>query len=144
LQLLALSTLLAKLSGTLDWEAHITHFVGGGVEPDSARKIWSVNGSLHTFNQDALHGDPLEGRIIQDWEQEISDLYIKGSQELNEVKRRKIYAQAQILAQEYLPVIYLITPFAFSAIRNDIENIRFSALSWRLWNVYELKLARSP
>ena len=144
LQLLAFSALLGKLSVTLDWEAHITHFVGGGTEPDSARNIWSVKGTFHTFNQDVIHGDPLEGRVIQDWEQKISDLYIEGSQELDEDKRRKIYAQAQILAQEYLPVIHLIAPFSFSAIRNDIENVRFSGLSWRLWNVYELKLKRSP
>ncbi|HEY9663548.1 MAG TPA: ABC transporter substrate-binding protein, partial [Allocoleopsis sp.] len=143
LQFLDISALVAKLLGTLDWEAHISHFVGGSVEPDSARNIWSVQGTFHIFNQDAAHGDPLKGRIIQDWEQKISDLYIAGSQELDEAKRREIYAQIQTLAQNYLPVIYLIAPFAFSAIRNDIENIRFSGASWRLWNVYELKFKQA-
>lgn len=140
-QPIAFNTLVAKLSDTLDWEAHILGFVGGGVEPDSARNIWSVNGTLHAFNQDASQGDPLEGRVIQDWEQEINDLYIQGSQELDEEKRQEIYAQTQILAQEYLPFIHLVNPLSLSAVRNDIENVRFSALGGTLWNVYELKLA---
>ncbi|BBD57024.1 extracellular solute-binding protein family 5 [Planktothrix agardhii CCAP 1459/11A] len=142
-QLLAFNTLMTKLSKTLDWDAHILYFIGGNIEPDSTRNIWSVNGILHTFNQNTFYGVPLKGRIVQDWEQKISDLYIQGSQELNEDKRRKIYAQAQVLAQEYLPFIHLVNPLSFSAIRNDIKNIRFSGLSWRLWNVYELKIERS-
>jgi peptide/nickel transport system substrate-binding protein len=134
---------MTKLLNTLDWDAHILYFIGGNIEPDSTRNIWSVDGTLHTFNQNTFYGDPLKGRIIQDWEQKISDLYIQGSQELNDDKRREIYAQAQILAQENLPFIHLVNPLSFSAIRNDIKNIRFSGLSWRLWNVYELKIARS-
>jgi peptide/nickel transport system substrate-binding protein len=142
-QLLTFNTLMTKLLHTLDWDAHILYFVGGSVEPDSTRNVWSVDGTLHTFNQNTFYGTPLEGRIIQDWEHKISNLYIQGSQELNEDKRREIYAHAQILAQEYLPFIHLVNPLSFSAIRNDVKNIRFSGLSWRLWNVYELKIERS-
>ena len=140
-QPIAFNTLVAKLSDTLDWEAHLLGFSGGGVEPDSGRNIWSVNGTLHAFNQDAIQGDPLEGRVIQDWEQEINDLYIQGSQELDENKRREIYAQTQTLAQEYLPFIHLVNPLSLSAVRNDIENVRFSALGGTLWNIHELQLA---
>ena len=143
LQQLEFNTFITKVLKTLDWDAQIMHFVGGGVEPDSGRRIWSIDGSLHTFNQNVFYGAPLKGRVIPDWEQKISDLYIQGSQELNEQKRREIYAQAQILAQEYLPFIYLVNPLSFSAIRNDVKNVRFSGLSWRLWNVYELQLERS-
>ena len=140
LQQLAFTTFMNKLLGTLDWDAQIMSTVGGGIEPDSDRKIWAIDGTVHTFNQNTFYGTPLEGRVIEDWEQKISDLYVRGSQELNEDKRRQIYAQAQILAQENLPFIYLVNPLSFSAIRNKVKNIRFSGLSWRLWNVYELKL----
>lgn len=141
-QPIAFNTLVAKLSDSLDWEAHIIGFTGGGVEPDSARNIWSVDGTLHAFNQDALSGDSLEGRQIADWEQRINDLYIQGSQELDEEKRRAIYAETQTLAQEYLPFIHLVNPLALSAVRNEIEGVQFSALGGSLWNVYELKLER--
>ncbi|MBE9100097.1 ABC transporter substrate-binding protein [Vacuolonema iberomarrocanum] len=143
-QPIAFNTLVSKLSDTLDWEAHLLGFVGGsGVEPDGGRNVWSVNGTLHAFNQDAIQGEPLEGRVIQDWEQEINDLYIQGSQQLDEEERRAIYTQTQILAQEYLPFIHLVNPLNLSAVRNDIENVRFSSLGGALWNIHELKLARS-
>jgi peptide/nickel transport system substrate-binding protein len=142
-QPIAFNTLVAKLSDTLDWEAHILGFVGGsGVEPDGGRNVWAVDGTLHAFNQDAVQGDPLEGRVIHEWEQEIHNLYIQGSQELDDDKRREIYAQTQTLAQEYLPFIHLVNPLSLSAVRNDIENVRFSSLGGALWNVYELQLAR--
>ncbi|MEO1208086.1 MAG: ABC transporter substrate-binding protein [Cyanobacteria bacterium J06638_20] len=142
-QPIAFNTLVAKLSDTLDWEAHILGFVGGsGVEPDGGRNVWAVDGTLHAFNQDAIQGDPLEGRVIQEWEQDIHNLYIQGSQELDDDKRREIYAQTQTLAQEYLPFIHLVNPLSLSAVRNDIENIRFSSLGGALWNIYELQLAR--
>lgn len=141
-QPIAFNTLVAKLSDSLDWEAHIVGFSGGGVEPDSARNIWSVDGTLHAFNQSALSGDPLEGRQIADWEQRINDLYIQGSQELDDEKRRAIYSETQTLAQEYLPFIHLVNPLTLSAVRNEIEGVQFSALGGSLWNVYELRLER--
>jgi len=142
-QPIAFNTLVAKLSDSLDWEAHILGFVGGsGVEPDGGRNVWSVNGTLHAFNQDATTGDPIQGRVIDDWEQQINDLYIQGSQELDEAKRREIYAETQRLAQEYLPFIHLVNPLALSAVRNDVEGVKFSALGGALWNVYELKIER--
>jgi len=142
-QPIAFNTLVAKLSDTLDWEAHILGFVGGsGVEPDGGRNVWAVDGTLHAFNQDATSGDPLEGRVIDDWEQQIHNLYIQGSQELEEAKRKEIYAETQRLAQEYLPFIHLVNPLALSAVRNDIQGVKFSALGGTLWNVYELKIER--
>ncbi len=140
-QPVAFNTLVAKLSDTLDWEAHILGFSGSGVEPDGARNVWSVNGTLHAFNQGAQPGqDSLEGRSVSDWEEKISQLYIAGSQELDETKRKAIYAETQKLAQEYLPFIHLVNPLALSAVRNHIEGIKFSALGGSLWNVHELKI----
>ena len=141
-QPIAFNTLVAKLADSLDWEAHILGFVGGGVEPDSARNIWSVDGTLHAFNQTGSAGETLEGRQVADWEQRIADLYVAGSQELDEDKRRVIYAETQTLAQEYLPFIHLVNPLSLSAVRNDIQDVQFSSLGGSLWNVYELKIER--
>jgi peptide/nickel transport system substrate-binding protein len=142
-QILSFSALMTKLLRNLDWDAYILHFVGGGMEPDSVRNVWSVNGTLHTFNQNAFYGSPLEGRTIQAWERKIDSLYVQASQEIDEDKRRELYDQTQILAQEYLPFIYLVNPLSFSAIRNNVKNVRFSGVSWRLWNAYELKKTES-
>jgi peptide/nickel transport system substrate-binding protein len=139
-QPIAFNTLVGKLSDTLDWEAHILGFSGAGVEPDGSRNVWSVDGTLHAFNQGALRGqDPIEGRVIADWEQRISDLYIEGSQQLDDEKRKAIYAETQRLAQEYLPFIHLVNALSLSAVRNTVDGVKFSALGGALWNIYELR-----
>jgi peptide/nickel transport system substrate-binding protein len=140
-QPLAFNTLVSKTGDSLDWEAMILGFSGAGIEPDGGRNIWSPNGQLHMFNQKPGEGKPqLEGREVADWELEIGRLYVKGGQELDDAKRKEIYAEAQRLAQEYIPFVYLINPLSLSAVRDRVEGVKFSALGGSLWNIHELKL----
>ena len=138
---IAFGVLVDKLTNSLDWDAHILGFTGG-TEPNDGSNIWSVTGALHSFNQKPQQGKPqITGRIVQDWEQEISDLYIKAAGELDEAKRREIYIKTQKITQENLPYIYLVNPLTLSAVRDKIQGIKFSALGGAFWNIYELKLA---
>lgn len=137
---IAFSALVDKLGNTLDWECHLLGFTGG-VEPNSGFNIWSPDGSLHSFNQKPLPNQPpIAGRQVADWEQKIGDLYIQGAQELDEDKRREIYAQTQIIAQEQLPFIHLATELLMSAVRNTIQGVQFSDLEGALWNLYEIQV----
>jgi len=139
---LAFNALISKMDEVQDWEAIILGLSGAGIEPDGGRNVWSPEGHLHLFNQDAKAGqEPLTGRQVADWERAIGDLYIKGGQELNDDKRKEIYAQAQRLIQENVPLIFLVNPLAMSAVRNNIENLKYSALGGALWNIHELKIA---
>lgn len=141
LQFLAFGTLVDRLSNSLEWEAHILGFTGGGNEPNSGANIWRVDGLLHTFNQQpAPNQPPITGRVIADWEQRISDLYIQGAQELDLERRKQIYAEAQRLAQEYLPFIYLVNPLSLTAFRNHVVGANPTALGGALWNLDELKV----
>ena len=114
----------------------------GGVEPNGAANMWLPDGRLHMFNLAPTAGqDPIEGREIADWEAEIGRLYVQGSQEMDEAKRKQIYARTQQLALEYLPLIYLVNPIAMAAVRNKVEGVQYSALErTMLWNIYDLKL----
>lgn len=139
-QPLAFNALVAKLTDTLDWDCHLIGFTGG-VEPNGGANVWQPDGTLHAFNQKETPGqEPIEGRVIADWEAEIGRLYTQGAQELDEQKRKEIYAQTQILAQEYLPFIYLINPLSLSAVRNHVQGVEYSALGGALWNIYELRV----
>jgi peptide/nickel transport system substrate-binding protein len=139
---MAFNSVVDKLSRSKQWDALILGFVGGGVEPHSSFNIWAVDGGLHGFNQGALPDEPpTPGWKVAPWEQKINDLYIQGSQELNETKRKAIYGEAQQLAQEYLPFIYMITPISFAAVRDRIQNVKYSPLGGALWNIHELKIA---
>lgn len=140
-QPIAFNTLVGRMSDSLDWEAILLGLSGAGVEPDGGRNVWSPNGRLHLFNQSPTSGE-LEGRQVADWEAEIGRLYVRGGQELDDDKRKAIYAEAQKLAQAYVPMIFLINPLSLSAVRNRLEGVQYSALGGALWNVYELKLAQ--
>lgn len=139
-QPVAWQALVEKLSDSLDWECHLISF-GGGLEPNGGANVWSPDGGLHAFNQKPLAGqEPIEGREVADWEAEIGRLYIKGAQEIDEAKRREIYVQTQRITQENLPFIYLINQYSMGAIRNKVDNLKFSPLG-ALWNIYELELS---
>ncbi len=123
-----------------NWEAYLGGFTGG-IEPHGGYVIWSVNGRLHTFNQGPQPGqDDIVGWTVSDWEQQIDDLYVQASQELDEEKRKELYGQAQKIMAEKLPFLYMVNPLSFEAIRDRILNIEYTPLGGGFWNLYELKI----
>ena len=142
-QTISFSALVDKLNNTLDWECIIIGF-SGGIEPNAAANLWKPEGRLHMFNLAAQPGQtPLEGREVYAWEAEIGQLYTQAARELDDEKRKAIYAQAQQLTQEYLPVIFLINPLSMAAVRNRVKGVQYTALGSVLWNVYELEIGHS-
>ena len=146
-QALAFGTLVDRLDTTLDWEACLLSLTGG-VEPHGGTNVWNINGRLHMFNQSPPPGkeDELVGWTVADWEQEISDLYVKGSQVVDPVERKAIYGEVQRIVQEELPFIYLIAPLSLGAARDRVQGIDYTALGGLLWNLdtLELKEQLSP
>lgn len=137
---IAFNVLVDKLTNSLDWEAHIIGFTGGN-EPNGGANLWFPDGNLHLFNQKPQPGrQPIEGRIVADWEEKIGQLYIEGARELDFEKRKEIYNQTQQLASEYLPLIYLVNPYSLSAVRNRIQGVEYSALGGAFWNIQTLTL----
>lgn len=140
-QPISFNTLVGKLNDSLDWECYLLGFTGS-IEPNDSANKWSPDGNSHSFNQQPQRGqEQLIGRKVNDWEEEIGRLYIEAAQELNDAKRKEIYAKTQQITQEYLPEIYLISPLSLVAVRNRLQNVKFSALGAQggtLWNKYEL------
>jgi peptide/nickel transport system substrate-binding protein len=135
-------TLGNKTSNTLDWECWLGG-ITGTTEPHNGFNIWSPNGSFHVFNQKPQPGQAaITGREVADWEAEIGRLYLQGSKELDEAKRKAIYGETQRIAQENLPFIYLVTSLEMAAVRNRIKNVEVSSLYYEsvLWNLPKLKV----
>ncbi|TAF96950.1 MAG: ABC transporter substrate-binding protein [Oscillatoriales cyanobacterium] len=140
-QFLSFNTYVEKLRLTKNWDTYLGGFTGG-TEPHSGYNIWSVKGTLHSFNQGPQAGEPpIKGREVYDWEQKIDDLYVKASQELDEAKRKELYGETQRIIAEQVPFIYMVNPLTFEAVRDRISGIRYSALGGAFWNLYELKIA---
>ena len=134
------NVLIGRMRGSLAWEAIILGFTGGN-EPNSGANVWLPDGNSHVFNiAQPAEGKPLEGRIVRDWEKEIARLFIEAARELDEEKRKAIYAEAQQLVSEKVPFIYLVNPYSMSAVRNNIEGVEYSALGGAFWNLDELKI----
>lgn len=134
------NVLVGKLSGSLDWECVLLGLTGGN-EPNDGANVWFTDGNLHMFNQKPAPGQqPLEGRTTAEWEEEIDRLFVKGARELDEEKRKIIYAEIQQLVSDNLPFIYLVNPVALGAVRNKIKGVEYSALGDAFWNLDELKI----
>ncbi|MBW4577262.1 MAG: ABC transporter substrate-binding protein [Aphanothece sp. CMT-3BRIN-NPC111] len=141
LQVLNFNSILDKLENR-SWECYVGGFGGGGVDPHSGANIWSSQGRLHQFNQGPQPGSPpIKGWEVSDWEQEIDRLFIEGARELDETKRKAIYAQFQQIVQEQLPLIYLPNKLSFEAVRDRVQGVKYSTLGGAFWNLYELKVS---
>ena len=135
-----------KLDNSKQWDATILGFTGGA-EPNSTINLWATDGDSHLFNKGPVGEEkPFIGREVADWEKKIHDLMIQGAQELDETKRKAIYAEYQQLVQEQLPLIHLTIPLYLVAVRDRVENAQPSALAGStgvtgaLWNLEQLKL----
>lgn len=139
---IAFNTMVDKLSDSLDWDCALLGLTGG-LEPNTGANVWSPEGGLHMFNQKPQPpSEPIQGFTVSDWEQAIDDLYIEGAQEIDEAKRKAIYAKTQQISQEYLPFIYLINPLALAAVRNDFEGTQYTALGKVTWNIHDIREVR--
>lgn len=131
--------LIDKMENSMDWEAVLMGFGSGGIDPHNGANIWLTDAQSHHFNRKpAPDSSPLEGRVVADWEQEIDDLYVNGSQEMDETKRKQIYNKTQQIAQEKLPFIYLVNARVMAATRDRIQGIQFPQGGDALWNLHEL------
>ena len=142
LQVLNFNVVLQKLLSRRDWECYVGTFEAGLVEPNFVSVFWSSGGSYHQFNQGPQRGETLKGWEVSDWEQEIDSLFTAGVKEQVESKRKVIYGRFQQIVAEELPVFFLVNPLSLRAVRERIENIKFSALGDAFWNIDELIITK--
>jgi peptide/nickel transport system substrate-binding protein len=137
----AFPLLVDKLDKALDWDAHIIGFTGG-IEPQDGANFWLTEARSHVFNQKPSKEEKqLTGQEVAPWEKEINDLYVKGSQELDETKRREIYYETQRITQENLPCIYLVNSLSLLAARNKVKGLQPTNLG-SLWNLYRVSITQ--
>lgn len=136
---IAFGVLIDKMENSMDWEAVLMGFGSGGADPHGGSNIWLTDAQSHHFNRTPGPESPqLEGRVVAPWEQKINDLYIQGSQEMDEAKRKAIYNEFQQIAQEQLPFIYLVNARMMGVTRDRITGIQYPQGGDALWNLYEL------
>ena len=98
----------------------------GGPDPYGGINFWHSSEDLHLWN-------PSQAQPATEWEAEIDDLYVRGSQELDHDRRVEIYHRAQEVAAENVPIIYTTLSERLSAVRNVFGNT--TPTLYGLWDV---------
>ena len=117
--------LVEQLTSTYDWEAMVIGFTGGP-DPYSGITLWHSTGDLHLWY-------PNQPEPATDWEAEIDELYVMGSQELDHALRVEHYHRAQEIVAENVPLIYTSQSERLTATRNVFGNS--TPTLYALWDI---------
>ena len=124
-KLIEFGDLVSQLTATYDWEAIVIGFTGG-TDPYSGITFWHSGEGLHLWY-------PNQPAPATEWEAEIDEIYVMGSQELDRDRRVEYYHRAQEIAAENVPVIYTTLSERLSAVRNVFGNT--TPTLYALWDV---------
>ena len=124
-ELVDFGDLVSQLTRSYDWEAMIIGFTGG-TDPYSGINFWHSSEALHLWY-------PNQPQPATEWEAEIDELYVMGSQELDRNVRVGHYQRAQEVAADNVPVIYTTLAERLSATRNVFGNV--TPTLYALWDI---------
>lgn len=115
--------IIEMLTLTYDWQTVLIG-LGSNAFPTQGSNVWPSNGNLHLWN-------PLQEKPATDWESRIDYLYNEGSFTLDYEKAKIIWDEYQSILLEQCPVIYLVRPRSFAAVRNrwDFSNLYFDNMN---------------
>ncbi|HEY7699010.1 MAG TPA: ABC transporter substrate-binding protein, partial [Vicinamibacteria bacterium] len=99
------SSLLARITGSLDYEACLLGITATDPDPSAEMAIWLSRAPLHLWN-------PQEESPATEWEARIDELMERQMGELDVEARRRTYFEVQRIVYEQLPVLDLVVPHA--------------------------------
>jgi peptide/nickel transport system substrate-binding protein len=135
LKYIEFNTLVSKLDETYDWEAIVLGLTGG-TEPHLGANVWKSDGRMHMWF-------PKQEAPSTEWEARIDEIFRLGIQEMDKAKRKKLYDEWQMIANEQQPFVYTVAPMAMIAFRNRFDNVYPTVLAAAArqactWNIEEL------
>jgi peptide/nickel transport system substrate-binding protein len=116
--------MVEQLFGTYDWQSMIMGLSGANIFPTQGSNVWPSAGNLHMWH-------PLQETPATSWEARIDYLYNEGAYTIDQEKARAIWDEYQEIILEQCPVIYLVRPRSFAALRNrwDQSNVYFDNIN---------------
>lgn len=112
---LEFNQLIDQLDVTYAWEAMVMGFTSGW-DPHGGSNFWKSDSTNHLWwPHQAQPGFP--------WEKRLDEIYVQGIQELEQDKRKALYAEAFKIAYDQQPVVYLAVRERVDAIRNKFGNV---------------------
>ncbi|MDR0377812.1 MAG: ABC transporter substrate-binding protein [Spirochaetaceae bacterium] len=112
--------MVEQLFTTFDWQSMIMGLSGANIFPTQGSNVWPSTGNLHMWY-------PLQPQPATDWEARVDYLYNEGAYTIDQEKAKAIWDEYQAIILEQCPVIYLVRPRSFAALRDrwDQANVYF-------------------
>ena len=125
--------LVESLTATYDWQSVILA-LGTTLFPSQGSNVWPSSGNLHLWH-------PLQAAPATEWEARIDRLYSKGNYTIDRDAAFAIWNEYQRILLDECPVIYLVRPRSFFAIRNrwDQSNVYYDNLNGAMLDYVFLK-----
>ncbi|MDR2247501.1 MAG: ABC transporter substrate-binding protein [Treponema sp.] len=116
--------MVEQLFGTYDWQSMIMGLSGSNIFPTQGSNVWPSTGNLHMWY-------PLQEEPATPWEARIDYLYNEGAYTIDREKAQAIWDEYQEIILEQCPVIFLVRPRSFAALRDrwDQSNVYFDNIN---------------
>jgi peptide/nickel transport system substrate-binding protein len=129
-------SVIERVFKTHDYDACVLGLVSGDTDPNPEMNVWLSGGSMHLWNL-------LESKPESAWESEIDHLMRQQSTTLQFEQRKRLYDRVQLLVQENLPLICIVSPDVLIGGKNQLGNFKPTVLGdHTLWNVDQIFLRR--
>ncbi|MDR3147488.1 MAG: ABC transporter substrate-binding protein [Treponema sp.] len=109
--------LVEQLTFSYDWQSVIIG-LGTMLFPSQGSNVWPSTGNLHLWY-------PLQEEPATEWEARVDYLYNEGKYTVDREKARLLWNEYQQILLEQCPVIYLLRPRSFFALRNRWDFTNF-------------------
>ena len=123
------ASLIERITRTYDYEACLMSLTNVGLDPNEQMNVWLSSASNHQWN-------PNQKIPSTPWEARIDQLMTQQAAAPDQVTRKKLFDEVQLIAQEQHPFIYLVHPDILAAYSKRLRNISPALLRPQLyWNV---------
>jgi peptide/nickel transport system substrate-binding protein len=135
LKYIEFNTLVTKMNQTYDWEALVMGLTGSP-DPQFGANVWKSSGRMHMWY-------PKQKEPSTAWEARIDQIFAEAIKEMDRAKRKALYDEWQMIANEQQPFIYTVVPMYLVAFRNRFDNVFPTVLGGAervpcTWNIEEL------
>jgi peptide/nickel transport system substrate-binding protein len=124
IRILDFQKLVEQMFTTFEWDSMIMGLSGSNIFPSQGSNVWPSSGNLHMWY-------PNQPQPATDWEARIDYLYNEGNYTIDREKAKPIWDEYQEIILEQCPVISLVRPRSFYALRDrwDFSNVYYDNIN---------------
>lgn len=113
--------LVEMITKTYDWQVVLVR-LGANYWPSGGINVWLSSGNFHLWH-------PLQEEPATEWEARVDYLYNEGRFTVDEEKAKEIYDEYQRILLDQVPLMYIVHPLSFLAVRDRWDNVYYDTLN---------------